>query len=190
MSQGLQKIGASVASPDRLLARQTRSPEEIAFATKAAAVLFGSYPAAKAHDPEIFTATVTALFLRYPRHVVQEVVRELPLTRDRGWDGIPSPARIREALEIVTDRYEQARMREKRIAGQIAEREEIERARASAPTREEFSVRHPDIAKRLGWVDVAPTKETEEEICARLGITREQWDVIPGATGRAMWFSK
>jgi hypothetical protein len=108
-------------------------------------------------------------------------VRDLPLNRDKGWDGIPSMARIGEALADCEARYARAREREERIARQIAERAEIDRARASAPTREEFAARHPEIAKRLGWVDMEPAQETPEEICARLGITREQWDAIPEA---------
>lgn len=161
MSQGLQKIGALVASPERLLARQTKSPEDIAFATKAAAVLFGSYPAAKAHDPEIFTAAITGLFLRYPREVVNEVVRDLPLERDaKGWDGIPSPARVSEALLAAQGRIDRRAERERLREEQFADREKWERVRASNPTRAEFADIYPDIARRLGWIPAASSEGT------------------------------
>lgn len=178
----LQKIGALVASPEKLLSAPTNAPEEIAFATKAAAVLFGSYPAAKAHDPEIFTAQVTRLFLRYSRAVVSEVVQELPTRRDKGWDGLPSMARLTEALDELEGRYARRREREENVDRMFKERDEFDRARNDAPSREEFVAKHPDVAKRLGWVDMEPAKETPDEIMGRLGISKEQWDAIPDSS--------
>ena len=113
--------------------------------TKAAAILFGSYPSAKAHDPEIFTYQVTALFLRYPQNVVAEAVRELPLKREKnGWDGIPSMARIREALDEVNLPFLRAKEREERIAAQLADRRREDEERASRPTYAELKAKYPE----------------------------------------------
>lgn len=183
MAQGLQKIGALVPSPDKLLSLPTNSPAEIAFATKAAAVLFGSYPAAKAHDPEIFTATVTKLFLRYSRQIVLEVVQELPLKREKGWDGIPSMARIHEALDACAERYEQKRLREERVERQMAERRAEDQMRHDALTKEDMAAKYPDIAHRLGWIKAEGEPEhvraTAQSLMSQYGLTQEQWDAIP-----------
>ena len=128
---------------------------------------------------------MTRLFLRYGRDVVQEVVRDLPLTRDKekGWDGIPSMARIAEALTDAEGRRQRMRERDNRIERQLAERKEYERARADAPTREEFVEKYPDIARRLGLLPpLEKQPEPVEQVIERLGITKEVWDSIPASS--------
>lgn len=95
-----------------------------------AARLFGSYPNAKAHDPEIFTAVVVKLFLQYERQVVAYVVELLPGQKTDKWDGLPSYAVIKEALDNRATRLAIDRERENRIARQLAERAEAERQEA------------------------------------------------------------
>jgi hypothetical protein len=126
----MQTIGALAPSPERLLSEPTNSPQELAFTTMMAAKLFGSYPSAKAHDPEVFTGAVVRLFLSYDRAVVASVVASLPRTPNKDWDGLPSIATITKALDVVADRVAHNRERGARIAKQFAEREDAQRLAA------------------------------------------------------------
>lgn len=133
----MHSLGALAPSLGKLLSEPTHSPQDIAFGTTMAARLVGSYPNARAHDPETFTAQLVRLFVKYDRSVVAYVVESLPGQRSKEWDGLPSLATVTEALNARADRLAREFEREQRMAKQFAERDEAARqAERAAATGE------------------------------------------------------
>lgn len=161
----------------------------MAFATAAAARLFGSYPNARAHDPEIFTAQVVWLLLRYDRTVVSYIVDNPPATEK--WDGLPSYDTLRRSLDDRAFRIAADRASEDRIARQLSDREADERRRTEqlatgehdrvvtglASLNKELTARLVDLdggnenrkARRMAFLERANRCFFERE-CAAAGI--------------------
>jgi hypothetical protein len=128
--------------------------------------LIGSYPNARAHDPETFTAQVVRLFLRYDAQVVTHVVETLPSEPLKAWDGLPSLADISKALDAKAFRISMDVEREQRIAQQIAERDETRRIadqQAETGTAERISAGFTGLREQLHAVSGQAEAEAEHK---------------------------
>lgn len=147
-----------------------------------AALLFGCYPNARAHDPEIFTGQIVRLFLQYETETVEYVVDLLPGQKTEKWDGLPSYATIKEALDNRSMRLAINRERESRREWQLQQREEAERFEAEQRANGEHGrivAGFSELRRTLKDGDVASLSEEAERKArqSRL-LAKANWSVF------------
>ncbi len=109
------------------------------FAVERARLLLGCFRTGEANDPETYVAAVAATLAHFEEAVIAEVTNPTisPLTT-KSW--LPSVGDIRQACEQIAEPIIQQRLREKRIAEQLATREAEDAA--PKPTLEELHAKY------------------------------------------------
>lgn len=159
----LQKIEASL---QQLVERPSVSEEKLAWATRQAKLLFGSFRKADADDPETFTAGCLRLFTAYSPDVVRYVID--PVTGVPGQsEWLPSLRKVKEALDARAGQVVNHRAAAERERDQLEARRRDEVVRKVRPTLDELREKHGP-----NWSMAPPERETEEAVASR----RERMD--------------
>lgn len=142
--------------------------------------LLGSYPSVNLHDPETYVAAVVSLLTGYPYWAGETVVRKITASTQF----VPTLAEIRPALEeqVKVARYaaEWDRGAEQQLLPAPP--------RPPKPTMEELKAKYgpnwgisnPDKARR-------PKPLSPDELCAKYGVSREDFDALPNAKDYGKW---
>jgi hypothetical protein len=138
-----------------------------------ARLLLGCYRTGEANDPETYVAAIAATLSRFPEEVVTQVTHPATgLPAKKGW--LPTVKEVHDACEQAAEPIIQQELREKRIAEQLAAREEEERMRAQPrPTLEQMREKYgenwgiPKADERPKSTFKAPSLEELQHFYAR-----------------------
>lgn len=140
--------------------------EKLDYAAMRAGQMYDCYRRNDASNADVFLRAATKILARYPDDVIETVTdpeRGLPGTLK--WP--PQPSEVKEACEaLMAPQREQAAWDFCALI-QFAERENDERDAIDAPAMEK---------KRAEAVQEVAAASLRE----RFGLTREQWDALPG----------
>ena len=116
-------------SVEKLPASMDQRSRILSWATQRARLLLGCYRTGDANDPETYVAAIAAVLAGYPEHVITEVTHPVTgLPTRLTW--LPTVKEVFDACQAAVYSADQARIRDKRIAEQLAARAEEDRLRA------------------------------------------------------------
>lgn len=120
-------------------------------------MLLGCYRTGDANDPETYVAAIAATLARYSIQIITDVTHPVTgLPSKKGW--LPTVKEVFDACEELDDAERQKVAREKRIAEQLAAREEQERLAAHKPSLEQLKAKY---GENWGLTPRAPAKAGE-----------------------------
>lgn len=132
-----------------------------------------------ANDPEVYTAAILAILSDYDEGVQQSVVDPRGgLPSQVQW--LPTPKEVRDYCEIVEARLRREKERDAGIRAQLAERQQLEEFRLLNPPKETWAQTRADLERRgFQFSRKKRVEVTADELMAKHGVSREQWDAIP-----------
>lgn len=128
-------------SVEKLPASTVRQAEISQYATDRARLLLGCYRTGDANDPETYVAAIAATLARYSEAIITAVTHPVSgLPSKKSW--LPTVKEVHDACEELDDANRQQVARERRIAEQLALREEEDRQKDQRPTLEKMRAKY------------------------------------------------
>lgn len=163
------------------------------YASERARLLFGQYRSGDANDPKTYVATIAAILSEYPAETIRHVTD--PRTgiasnppRDpktgKPWTGMPNPGEVKAACEAHYGPIRRAAQREAMERRQLEEYERDKAALSERKSRKTYEELVELCAEKGLYIGPRRAKADPIDIdafCAQHGVTREQFDAIPGA---------
>ncbi len=143
--------------------------------------LFNCYPPPAVGDPRLLLSAAIATMQMFPIDVVRAVcdpVHGIPSTNKFA----PNLAELRNALEVLDAPRQRAMERAAAEEKQLSERKQlrIEHARPRK-TYEQLQAELAEVGIFIGQGKAGLKPMKAEDIQAKYGVTKEQWDAIPNA---------
>jgi|SRR5579859_1013667 len=136
--QSFKQLTISVEKLPASMGQHSRISE---YATERARLLLGCYRTGDANDPETYVAAIAATLARYSEQIITDVTHPVSGLPSRSkW--LPTVKEVFDACEEIADRDRQQVARERRIAEQLAAREEQERLAAHKPSLDQLKAKY------------------------------------------------
>lgn len=138
----MEKIGAFLPPPNGSpmqpnAANSGSAPDRNSYILRRVRMMYGCYRRSESYDPEIFAAAAAAVLSDYSLDIVDYVTDpRTGLPSRLKWP--PEAQEIRSACDALQAEREQSLRRERLIAAQLAEREQIEREQADRSRRPSY----------------------------------------------------
>jgi len=160
-NQRAQSFKPLTISAEKLPASMARQETQTSYAAERARLLFGCYRTGDANDPETYVAAITAVLARYPEEIITRVTHPVTgLPHAKSW--LPTVKEVTDACMEAHELTLESVAREKRIADQIAARNETERERPTLDHLKEKYGKNWGIGEEPGTKvepEPAPTKD-------------------------------
>ena len=174
------------ASGGRSIGFAQGSKDRMKLASYHASLIFGSFRADQANDPDIYVTAITHLLAQYPPSVGARMSDP-----KNGLAGkskfLPTVSEVREEAERLVEEDARPARRSASIQAQLRERDQYEREgkRESAEKRAEVVERVKNQLRAKGFKfpgdEQRFPRETPATVQAKLGLTPEQFAALPDA---------
>lgn len=131
-----------------------------AWAVEEATFFVGLFQKDDAYDPVTYGIAITALFSRYPQHIVHKATGLDGICAEHESSWLPSIAAVRSYLERAVQPERDAAAREQRIREQLAERQAYE-----APLSAEEKARRKALADK--WLERSAALHEADDMARR-----------------------